>query len=205
MKTIDQLGEWVFKNRDILPVPFIIIAVAGLTSYKPNFVYTNNAIKYSIYFLGFFFVIKGELIRIWAVGHAGFITHSRSKKLRAEDLVTTGPYEIVRNPIYLGNFLLGLGFVFLTLTWWLVILYILFFSFEYGLIIRAEERFLREKFSIRFEDYAKSVPRIIPSLSRFSFKNLGGFHLNYLYPERWTILNCILAGIVLLLLNMFRK
>src|SRR6267142_6466955 len=44
--------------------------------------------------------LPGLLLRAWATGH-----------LRKNDaLATTGPYAYTRNPLYLGSFLMGLGF-----------------------------------------------------------------------------------------------
>src|SRR5438128_3913234 len=49
----------------------------------------------------------GAIVRIWAVSHQG--KHTRSRTIKAPFLIMTGPYACVRNPIYLANFLIGLG------------------------------------------------------------------------------------------------
>lgn len=205
MKTVEKIGNWVFRHRGILPVPFVIVALIGLIFYKPDFFYEHNALRYIFYTIGLISIIKGELLRIWANGHAGFVLHSRSRTLRAKALVTTGPYAVIRNPLYAGNFLIGLGFCFLTLTWWIIILYVIFFTLEYGLIILAEERFLSEKFPEEFAEYYQRVPRIIPRISELNKIDIGGFNLAYLYPERWTILNIVLAGIAILAVHLTRS
>lgn len=205
MRRIEKIGDWVFRHRDVIPVPFVVLALIALVFYNPPYVYHHNWLRYLFYALGFISILKGEFIRIWANGHAGFVTHSRSKTLRAKALVTTGPYAIIRNPLYAGNFLIGLGFCFLTVTWWLIVLYIIFFTIEYGLIILAEERFLRESFPEEFEKYYNTVPRIIPDIKRLKSIDFGSFHLEYLYPERWTLLNILLAGITIIVLQVLKK
>ncbi len=204
MTWMEKIGDWVFRHRDVIPIPFIILALIGLVFYRPEYFYLNKSIRYLFYVIGIIAVIKGELLRIWANGHAGFVLHSRSKTIRAKSLVITGPYAIIRNPLYAGNFLIGFGFSLLTLTWWLIILYVVFFTIEYGLIIIAEERFLREAFPEEFEKYYNSVPRVIPKLSSIRSMDLGSFRFDYLYPERWTLINIILAGIALAVVNYLR-
>lgn len=204
MNRIEKFGDWVFRHRDVIPIPFVIVALITLIFYQPEYFYLNKSLRYLFYALGIVSVIKGEFLRIWANGHAGFVVHSRSKTLRAKALVTTGPYAIIRNPLYAGNFLIGLGFTLLTLAWWLILLYVIFFTIEYGFIILAEERFLRESFLEEFESYYNSVPRVIPGLSGLKAIDFGSFRFDYLYPERWTLINIILAGIAIVVVNYLR-
>lgn len=155
---------------------------------------------------GWLLILAGESLRVWSVGYAGATT--RSMKLRAERLVTGGPYGRTRNPIYLGNFLLGLGFCFLAGVWWVLPLYLLYFGIQYSAIISLEEGFLREKFGGEYEAYSVRVPRFFPRLSgflsgggsgplsvRFNHRNLSG--------EYWTILGILAMGAVLETLKFF--
>src|SRR3954449_9027637 len=54
-------------------------------------------------------VLLGLALRAWASASVGH--HSRSGEIEAPRLVTSGPYALVRNPIYLGSFILGLGMI----------------------------------------------------------------------------------------------
>ena len=82
----------------------------------------------------------------------------QARVLKDHDLITQGPYSIVRNPIYLGMFgmILSTGLVFSH--WWLALIAIGFFLVGNQIRIRAEEKLLRESFGQKFDDYAARVP-----------------------------------------------
>ena len=86
----------------------------------------------------------------------------QARVLKDHDLITQGPYSIVRNPIYLGMFgmILSTGLVFSH--WWLALIAIVFFLVGNQIRIRAEEKLLREAFGQKFDDYAARVPAFIP-------------------------------------------
>jgi protein-S-isoprenylcysteine O-methyltransferase Ste14 len=105
-------------------------------------------------------VVLGAIIRIWAVSHPG--KHTRSRTLKAPSLVSTGPYGCVRNPIYLGNFLIGLGLVILAEAILWIPLYFIVFGFMYRRIVAEEEEFLANRFGAEFAGYCRNVPRWFP-------------------------------------------
>jgi len=123
----------------------------------------------------------GLMLRIWAVSHAG--RHTRSRKIKAPLLITTGPYSCVRNPIYLGNFLIGFSLVVLAEALALIPCYVVVFVLQYRKIVEQEEIFLKNKFGDAFERYCETVPRWLPRLKaspraltfgpNFYFKELG--------------------------------
>jgi len=86
----------------------------------------------------------------------------QARVLKDHDLITQGPYSIVRNPIYLGMFgmILSTGLVFSH--WYLAVIAIVFFLIGNQIRIRAEEKLLRETFGKKFDDYAARVPVFIP-------------------------------------------
>jgi len=86
----------------------------------------------------------------------------QARLLKGHELITQGPYSIVRNPIYLGMFgmILGTGLVFSR--WWMALIAIFFFLIGNQIRIRAEEKLLRESFGEKFDDYARRVPAFFP-------------------------------------------
>ncbi len=145
--------------------------------------------------------LVGEAVRIWSVSYAGMET--RTRKVGAPRLVTSGPYAHLRNPIYLGNFLLGLGFCLATWAWmpWMVGVYIAGFLLQYSLIISLEETRLRELFGREYEKYAQAVPRFLPRLSPYQGEgDIGPDIKKALRSERDTFLT-IAAALLLILLR----
>jgi protein-S-isoprenylcysteine O-methyltransferase Ste14 len=71
----------------------------------------------------------------------------------AETLNTTGMYSIVRNPLYLGNFIIVLGILLFVQVWWIVVIGIVGFWFFYERIVFTEEGFLRRKFGTVFLEW----------------------------------------------------
>jgi protein-S-isoprenylcysteine O-methyltransferase Ste14 len=72
-------------------------------------------------------------------------------------LVTAGPYRLTRNPIYLGFFLIYLGFTLLAGTLWGVLLGPFLFWTVTNAIIRFEEEYLKKKFENEYAHYLTRV------------------------------------------------
>lgn len=109
-------------------------------------------------------LVIGQALRFWA---AGIIPKYRTLMLDAPKLVTTGPYSIVRNPLYLGNGLMGCGWALLAGWPWLPSFAAAFFLMYSLVIIPYEERFLLAKFGAEYESYRASVPQLLPSPMRY--------------------------------------
>ena len=150
-----RIGNIFFKIRSFTPIPFIF---ALLYFAKPAW-YTVG--------MGVPFIVAGELLRIWAVGYAGASTRARTLGA-ARDLVTTGPYGYVRNPLYLGNFLLSLGVCLLANVYWLVAVLIIGYFFQYLPIIAVEEAYLLESCGSVYQKYREQVPRFMPQFCPYS-------------------------------------
>jgi protein-S-isoprenylcysteine O-methyltransferase Ste14 len=108
-------------------------------------------------------VLLGLGIRALADGFAG--RHTRTEEIEAPRLSTGGPYSFVRNPIYVGSMVLGLGMVGLLASWIALIPYLAVFAVFYFAVIPAEEQFLRKTFGRRYEEYCQNVPRMRPRLT----------------------------------------
>ena len=79
-----------------------------------------------------------------------------------KELVVTGFYRYVRNPIYMGVVLIFLGH-FLWFGYWALLIYTaLAFIGVHSFIVLYEEPTLKRKFGAAYEDYLRRVPRWIP-------------------------------------------
>jgi hypothetical protein len=95
----------------------------------------------------------GLVVRTIASGH-----------LRKDrELATTGPYARTRNPLYLGSAFLAIGFAIAGHSWWAGSLVIIYFAVFYYAVMRNEERDLRTRFGIIFDEYAARVPLFLPN------------------------------------------
>ena len=107
-------------------------------------------------FLGVLISLLGLAVRAWASGHL----------IKEKALAVSGPYRYSRNPLYVGNFLLGIGIVVGTRSWWVLGLFIIYYGVFYPLIIRRERDRMRELFPQQYEEYRKKVPLFFPSVRK---------------------------------------
>jgi hypothetical protein len=111
----------------------------------------------------------GLAIRVNVSGTAPEGTSGRNvDRQRAEELNTTGLYSVVRHPLYLGNFLMGLGIALQPRVWYVPVIAALAFALYYERIIIAEEAFLERRFGDAFRTWAAAVPTIVPSWERYA-------------------------------------
>jgi protein-S-isoprenylcysteine O-methyltransferase Ste14 len=101
--------------------------------------------------------LSGLALRAWASGH-----------LRKNDALTiTGPYAYSRNPLYLGSFLIGLGFTIAAGRWPLAVLFAALFLGIYVPVMRVESATLEALFGHKYRRYAQDVPLFIPRLKPY--------------------------------------
>jgi protein-S-isoprenylcysteine O-methyltransferase Ste14 len=115
--------------------------------------------------IGFIISLAGEMIRLWGVSWAGSETRT-TRKVGGTFLIISGPFAHVRNPLYVGNILiyLGLGIMSFALFPYLQIAGLIYFFIQYYLIVKQEEKFLKEKFGKDFSEYLENVPAFFPRL-----------------------------------------
>jgi protein-S-isoprenylcysteine O-methyltransferase Ste14 len=133
----------------------------------PSFTYIGASHKLNEAWQVFCLAISltGLVVRIIAVGRAPVGTSGRNtRQQEADSLTTTGIYSVVRHPLYLGNYLILIGFALWPHVWWLAILTSCAFTLYYERIMLAEEAFLLERFDGAFEIWAAATPAFIPRL-----------------------------------------
>ncbi|MBI3681244.1 MAG: isoprenylcysteine carboxylmethyltransferase family protein [Acidobacteria bacterium] len=79
-------------------------------------------------------------------------------------LVAAGPFQWVRNPMYIGGLVVLSGFAMFHRSPSMLLFAFLWSFFAHLLVILYEEPILREKFGREYEDYVERVPRWIPRL-----------------------------------------
>jgi len=140
----------------------IMVCATMIVAFFPKFFirnYSGGFWEETVEVLGFALILLGQLIRVSARGYKA--EHSQE----SQALIQGGPYQIVRNPMYLGIFLIGLGVVLAIFKLWAAVVFILVFIIRYILLIYKEEKKLLAIFPGAYLDYCKKIPRIFPSLS----------------------------------------
>ncbi len=119
------------------------------------------AIGSLFYFPGMSFALWGRL----ALGKNYFVSTGFGAQLfEGHQLVTSGPFAIVRNPMYAGLILAALGSLLIYPTWTTL----LFACFAPFITVRArrEEAALSAEFGEQWIEYCKRVPAFIPRMRR---------------------------------------
>jgi len=146
-----KLAQILFKYRSYTPIPFVVIMLIF---------YNGNVLSWAA---GSIVLLLGEAIRLWAIIFAGSLTRTTTC-VKAKELVTCGPYSFTRNPLYIGNVLIYVGFGIITYSLfpYLQLVALAWFIFQYILIIGIEEEFLAGKFGEKYSEYKKNTPRFFP-------------------------------------------
>jgi len=100
----------------------------------------------------------------WAVRHLGKQWRIQAGLYEDHQLVRTGPYHIVRHPIYLSMFGMLLATGLLMTPWVRFLIAIVIFIAGNEIRIRSEEKLLHERFGETFEAYQKEVAAYVPYL-----------------------------------------
>jgi protein-S-isoprenylcysteine O-methyltransferase Ste14 len=87
-----------------------------------------------------------------------------ARVIEDHELITRGPYAVVRNPIYLAMFGMLLATGLATARWQALVAGTFVFLVGSEVRIRSEERLLREAFGLQFADYARRVPAFFPRI-----------------------------------------
>jgi protein-S-isoprenylcysteine O-methyltransferase Ste14 len=108
---------------------------------------------------GLLLIVAGETLRVWGAGHL----------VKNDVLTLTGPYAHVRNPLYAGTLLIGLGFALAAggLAGWIVLPvgFALFFAYYFPYKERIESARLERFYGAPYALYRAAVPALVPALT----------------------------------------
>lgn len=135
--------------------------------------------------IGSILIIIGQVIHFISAGYL----------VKQEKLITAGPYRYVRNPFYVGSFLVDVGLCIVTQNIYVAIVYLpIFYLIVIRRRVRKEERFLKEHFSEKYIEYCHLVPRFIPRLLPAPLPEIHGhfdWQLILKYREQWRLLRIL--------------
>jgi protein-S-isoprenylcysteine O-methyltransferase Ste14 len=137
----------------------VLVAALGLMLFGSPPRYLGGWLAELSELLGFALLAAATLWRIWC--HL-FIAGAKNGELAA-----SGPYSVVRNPLYLGSFTGIVGFGFAVEQPLFALACGLAFALLYPAVVAREERHLAALFGERFEEYRARVPRWLPDWSLY--------------------------------------
>ncbi len=170
MKLLDQFerdGDRLFRWRSYLPLVLVPVVIAGVITTAPPFSTRQAERLWEL--ASVCLALTGLALRVWAVGSAPQGTSERSTvNPRASQLRTSGPYSLVRHPLYVANGLMALGLSLFPGVWYLPVILVATFLLYYERIAVREEAFLLERFGAEFESWAARVPACVPRFANYT-------------------------------------
>lgn len=127
------------------------LIISPLLFTSPTLVQTHPVLDGSLDIVGLFIACCGQALRLWAWGANPPVPGFR----------IYGPYSFVRHPLYVGNFLIGLGLliVFNAPLAYLIVLPSL--ALLYWSVTAEEEERLEKKWGAAYLEYQTQVPRFL--------------------------------------------
>jgi protein-S-isoprenylcysteine O-methyltransferase Ste14 len=113
------------------------------------------------FWLGAALTVTGLLFSVWARNHIGGNWSAIVTIKQDHQLITSGPYALVRHPIYTGLLLAFIGSA-LARGEWRGVLAVLIAFWAFWRKLRLEERWMQEKFGAAYSVYSSRVAALIP-------------------------------------------
>lgn len=128
---------------------------------------------------GLFVGLPGEVLRLWASGHIH----------KGREITRSGPYRLVRHPLYLGSTILGIGFAIASASFAVAALVVIYLGVTLGAAMRTEEATLDDRFDGQYAAYREGrAPEVVRT---FSWAQVGANR------EYRAVMGLVAAGIIL--------
>lgn len=176
-----SLGDYQHIRRMVLAV-LLMVMFAALLFTQARFP-PDTMPHESLEMLGVLFIFLGIVGRLWSTLYIG--------GRKSAEIVSGGPYSITRNPLYLFSTLAAAGVGAQTGSVVVMVGFGVLCALAFHIVIRREERFLKEALGVPFAAYMARVPRFIPNLAIYQEGDTGSFKPRLL-------LNTLLDGLVFL-------
>ena len=149
----------VFVVGPLYVITCLVLTIVGLCLHLKGYLYKGELSKGKIFFTlaGIFSILLGIYLWVQAV-----IVQKINRKVRENKLITTGVYNIVRNPVYSAFIFIFTGVLLLTANYILLILPFIYWAFLTILMKTTEEKWLKNEFGTEYDIYLKEVNRVIP-------------------------------------------
>jgi len=147
----------------IMTIGFVAM---GILLWKPITLHVSNQFLFSLTVIGVTFYFSGISLYLWGLAtmrsQFGVSNLAGAELYKEHELVTNGPFALMRHPLYVGVILTAVGALPLFRTWTMVI----FTPMSFVVIGRAEreEKLLEQEFGEVWKSYVSKVPKWFPKL-----------------------------------------
>ena len=165
MSTLKRYTFWqtrylILNHMDIrVPAGDIISTGNRGHSFSPN-----SLLDLIFEMAGLFLLTICSMGRLWALM---YISGNKS-----QEIITDGPYSMVRHPLYFFSFIGGVGIGLVSENLLILALIVVFYVTYYPFTIFAEEKKLENKFGQVYLEYKRKTPRFLPKLSLYKGPHL---------------------------------
>lgn len=165
------VGRFLFYHRNWLFPLLIAVLFLGMSPREPG------ALECWLDLVGVAAVLAGLSLRFLVIAATPVRRDGRDKRVDAAELRTSGLFSVCRNPLYVGNFLMALGFFLVHGAWPVILAGAILTWALYQAIIANEETFLRGRFGDAYTAYMASTNRWLPDPRRLG-PALAGMRLD---------------------------
>ena len=171
------LGYWMVAARNVKAtrrsepyasrisrVVLILLAAALMAFHRQPFAWLGSRFLpgvAAVYWVGLLVTAAGIAFSIWARVNLGRNWSGLVTVKDDHELIRSGPYGLVRHPIYTGLLLSVLGTAVAFGEWRGSIAFALL-TVSFVIKLRVEERFMSETFGEQYQRYRAKVPALIP-------------------------------------------
>lgn len=162
-RTVGLSGSWLHSWWFYLALSLFFFGIA-YWGWKPLPLTFSPSMQITMLIVGALLYFPGMLFLLWArrtLGKNYFVSTGFGAQLfKGHQLITSGPYAIVRHPMYAGLILAAVGSLLIYATWTTVY----FTGFAPLMFVRArrEETVLSAEFGEQWQEYCRWVPMFLP-------------------------------------------
>jgi len=154
----NRIPVFVFKNRRFAPIAAFMVPMVLKF-------YLRGSTTLLLFIVGLIIVVLGMAFRICSAGY--LLGRHTVTEVQSDFLCTSGPFAYIRNPLYLGNFVVGIGLCISLNEWYAYTIFIIEYACLYSIIIPYEGRFLQERFGNAYLEYKAHTGTFLPRLKGY--------------------------------------
>jgi protein-S-isoprenylcysteine O-methyltransferase Ste14 len=178
-------GNFLFRWRSYVPLLLLPLILLALPEAERIAALIGPEAEHFVFYLAMLVSFAGLAMRWVTIAFVPPGTSGRNTlSQRADQLNTTGMYSILRNPLYVGNFIAMLGVLICIKVWWVIAIFALCYWLYIERVIAVEEAYLEQKFGDVYRAWTARVPAFLPRFANWVPPS-GAFSLPFLLRREY--------------------